>query len=81
MFFLKAGVESMIIDTSYWVVSGNDSSLVDTFYVKESHEDLINPKAITVDNRGMIYVCDPAQGSIFRYQLSNQLDEDLEPID
>jgi DNA-binding beta-propeller fold protein YncE len=81
MFFLKAGVESMTIDTSYWVVSGNDSSLVDTFYVKESHGDLISPRAITVDNRGMIYVCDPAQSSIFRYQLSNQLDEDLQPLD
>ncbi len=81
MFFLKAGVESMTIDTSLWVFSGSDSSLVDTFYVKESHEDLISPRAITVDNRGVIYVCDPAQFSIFRYQLSNRLDEDLEPLD
>jgi len=80
-FFLKAGVESITVDTAMWVYSGNDTTLVDTFYTKEIHGELISPKAITVDNSGMIYVCDPAQSSIFRYQLSNQLDEDLEPLD
>jgi hypothetical protein len=79
-FFLKAGVETITVDTTIWVISGNDSTSIDTFFVKEFHDDLISPRALTVDNRGMIYVCDPEQSSIFRYQLSNQLDEDLQPI-
>lgn len=80
-FFRKAGIEQVTVDTAMWIVSGSDSTLVDTFFVKETPGFLENPRAITVDNRGMIYVCDPSQSSIFRYQLSNQLDEDLQPLD
>ncbi|MDC1038396.1 hypothetical protein OAR31_04955 [Candidatus Marinimicrobia bacterium] len=42
---------------------------------------LKNPVALTVDNRGIIYVCDKSEGSIFRFKLSNTLDEDIQPTD
>ena len=35
------------------------------------------PVAVTVDQRGIIYVCDKNDGSIYRYKLSNSLEEDL----
>ena len=35
------------------------------------------PVAITVDDRGILYVCDEADKSIYRFKLSNNLDEDI----
>ena len=35
------------------------------------------PVAITVDDRGVLYVCDEADKSIYRFKLSNNLDEDI----
>jgi hypothetical protein len=35
--------------------------------------------AVAVDNRGVIYVCDRSEGAIFRFKLSNSLDEDIIP--
>lgn len=79
-FFLKAGIESYIIDTTMQVIHGTDTVVVDTFLTVEEKGFLVEPSAITVDDRGIVYICDTITGRILRYRLSNQLDEDLQPI-
>ncbi len=79
-FFMKAGVESVTVDTSIWIFIGADSVLTDTFLVVEKKEYLEYPSAVAVDEKGVIYVCDPSSSSIVRFRLSNQLDENLNPI-
>ena len=80
-FFKKAGVEYITVDTTITIfTSPTDSSIVDTFYTKEIKGILEKPRAVTVDSRGVIYICDTPSSSIFRYRLSNQLDENLNPI-
>ena len=79
-FFKKAGVEEVIIDTTLWVTYGNMDVEVDTFIVKEIKGFLTSPQAVTVDKRGVIYICDTPTSRILRYRLSNKLDEDLQPI-
>jgi len=48
-----------------------------------SSEDTLSfmnePVAVTVDQRGVVYVCDKGDGSIYRFKLSNTLDEDINP--
>ena len=78
--FKKAGVEEVTVDTTMWVTHGNTDVEVDTFIVKEMKGLLISPQAVTVDKRGVIYICDTATSRILRYRLSNKLDEDLQPI-
>ena len=47
---------------------------------KEDTVSIMNePVAVTVDQRGVVYVCDEEDGAIYRYKLSNTLDEDLNP--
>ncbi|MFQ6678087.1 MAG: hypothetical protein ACE5D0_07160 [Fidelibacterota bacterium] len=79
-FFLKAGVETMIIDTTIYIFNGTDTVSVDTFMTVEEKGLLVEPQGITVDSRGIIYICDTPTGRILRYRLSNQLDEDLQPV-
>jgi DNA-binding beta-propeller fold protein YncE len=79
-FFKKAGVEEVTIDTTMWVTHGNVDVEVDTFIVKEIKGFLTSPQAVTVDKRGVIYICDTPTSRILRYRLSNKLDEDLQPI-
>ncbi len=79
-FFRKAGIEKSIIDTTLYVVLGTDTVAVDTFLTIEVKGILVEPAAVTVDERGIVYICDTITGRILRYRLSNQLDEDLEPI-
>ncbi len=79
-FFKKAGVEEVTVDTTIWVVQGTDSVAIDTFYIREEKGFLVSPRAVTVDNRGVVYICDTGAGSVIRYRLSNQLDEDLTPV-
>jgi hypothetical protein len=79
-FFMKAGVKSVTVDTSIWIFTGSDSVLTDTFLVVEEKEYLEYPSAVAVDEKGVIYVCDPSSSSIVRFRLSNQLDENLNPI-
>jgi sugar lactone lactonase YvrE len=79
-FFLKAGVEKFTIDTTLHVFNGTDTVAVDTFVTIEEKGFLVEPQGITVDNRGIIYICDTPTGRILRYRLSNQLDEDLQPF-
>ena len=89
-FFKKAGVENMTIDIptwESWSIQGTDTLLIDTlftdageFYRVEIIGTLEKPRAVTVDSRGVIYICDTPSSSIFRYRLSNQLDENLNPI-
>ena len=50
-------------------------------YGQDSLKLMIEPCAVAVDQRGVLYVCDRANGSIYRYQLSNSLDEDITPED
>ena len=50
-------------------------------YGQDSLKLMIEPCALAVDQRGVVYVCDRANGSIYRYQLSNSLDEDITPED
>ena len=79
-FFKKAGVEEVTVDTTMWVTHGNVDVEVDTFIVKEIKGFLTSPQAVTVDKRGVIYICDTPTSRILRYRLSNKLDEDLQPI-
>jgi hypothetical protein len=78
--FKKAGVEEVTVDTTMWVTQGNIDVQVDTFIVKEIKGFLNSPQAVTVDKRGVIYICDTPTSRILRYRLSNKLDEDLQPI-
>jgi len=49
---------------------------------KEDTVSIMNePVAVTVDQRGVVYVCDQGDGAIYRFKLSNSLDEDLKPED
>ncbi|RMF07590.1 MAG: hypothetical protein D6762_07265 [Candidatus Neomarinimicrobiota bacterium] len=75
--FKKAGVEKVVVDTTLWVSVGTDSVLVDTFVTHEVAGFLESPSALTVDDQGVIYVCDPPTSRIVRYQLSNTLDENI----
>ena len=50
-------------------------------YDQDSLQLMVEPCAVAVDQRGILYVCDRGNGSIYRYQLSNNLDEDIKPED
>ena len=82
-FFKYAGPDSVAIDTTMWVLNSDntaqaDSVLVDTVYYQHfSH--LEDPSAVTVDAKGVVYVCDTPNHRIVRFQLSNLLDENLVP--
>lgn len=81
-FFKKAGVEEFRINFEDWVPGDSTLFIIDstdTYYIAERKGLLIKPAGITVDDRGVIYVCDPDQSSIFRFRLSNVLDEDIQP--
>jgi streptogramin lyase len=49
--------------------------------VDDSLSILNEPVAVTVDQRGVVYVCDKGDGAIYRFKLSNTLDEDITPED
>ena len=70
--------DSSQIDTTFQVLI-YDSVSVDTFVAVEAKGLLASPSAVAVDNRGIIYVCDPERSSIVRFSLSNVLDDDLQP--
>jgi len=80
-FFRKVGVQDIIVDTTMTVISGTDTTTVDTFYTREVKGLLEEPRAVTVDNRGIVYVVDTPMRRIVRYRLSNQLDENLNPVE
>ncbi len=68
-------------------MQGTDTLLMDTlftetgeFYKVDIKGALEKPRAVAVDSRGVIYICDTPSSSILRYRLSNQLDENLNPI-
>ena len=50
-------------------------------YGPDSLKIMVEPCAVAVDKRGVLYVCDRGNSSIYRYQLSNSLDEDIKPED
>ena len=50
-------------------------------YGPDSLKIMLDPCAVAVDKRGVLYVCDRGNSSIYRYQLSNSLDEDIKPED
>ncbi len=79
-FFLKAGVENFTVDTTLYIFNGIDTVAVDTFVTIEEKGFLVEPQGVTVDSRGIIYICDTPTSRILRYRLSNQLDEDLQPF-
>jgi DNA-binding beta-propeller fold protein YncE len=49
--------------------------------VGDSLSILNNPVAVAIDDRGVLYVCNDGDSSIYRFKLSNSLDEDLKPED
>jgi len=79
-FFIKAGIESFTVDTTLYIYNGTDTVAVDTFLTIEEKGFLVEPQSVTIDARGIIYICDTITGRILRYRLSNQLDEDLQPV-
>ena len=50
-------------------------------YEQDSVKIMIEPCAVAVDQRGLLYVCDRGSSAIYRFQLSNSLDEDIAPED
>lgn len=78
-FFKKAGVTEITVDTTLEVFDGQDTVLVDTFLTVEKRGLLESPRAVAVDSRGIVYVCDTPNSSIVRYRLSNTLDENITP--
>jgi len=70
--------DSVTVDTVFYEAI-YDSVSVDTFYKREEKGLLEKPSAVTVDKRGVVYVCDPTTSSVLRFRLSNTLDEDLQP--
>ena len=86
----KVGVEDRIIDIptwESWAVQGTDTLLIDTLFIEGNEFYMIeikgafdSPRAVAVDDNGVVYICDTPSSSILRYRLSNQLNEDLNPI-
>jgi DNA-binding beta-propeller fold protein YncE len=72
--------DSTLVDTSLFVPGVMDSALVDTFYYQEIKNQLLEPVSVAVDERGVIYVCDPAQGGVFRFILSTTVDDEFSNI-
>lgn len=68
-------MEEITVDTTI-TLNGVE---IDTFKTVEIHGYLERPAGIAVDDRGVVYICDPPTGRIVRYQLSNKLDENLQP--
>lgn len=50
-----------------------------SFYKTAGEDFLEGPVAVTVDDRGLVYICDLPSSSIIRYKLSNELDENALP--
>jgi len=75
--WVYSGNDSTLVDTSLFVVGELDSALVDTHFTIEQKGQLIDPVSLDADERGVIYVCDPAQGKVLRFILSTSIDEDL----
>ena len=59
------------------VFNFNGSFFKKAGYINETEKIMNDPVALTVDNKGVIYVCDSNGGALYRYKLSNTLDEDL----
>ncbi|MFH1853476.1 MAG: hypothetical protein ABIA75_14145 [Candidatus Neomarinimicrobiota bacterium] len=92
-FIVGEPLDTTWIDTSLWVIKDGSTILVDTslayitydsvevdsFFQREVKGTLFRPAGITVDERGVIYVCEPSSSSILRFRLSNVLDDDLTP--
>ncbi len=76
-FFRKVGVEDVFVDTTLII----NNTLVDTFLTVEIKEQLDKPRGLTVDDRGVIYIVDTPSQRVVRYRLSNQLDENLNPVE
>jgi hypothetical protein len=48
------------------------------YYSEQDSINIMNkPVAVTVDNRGVVYVCDEEDKTIYRFKLSNNLNEDI----
>lgn len=80
-FFRKVGIEEMIVDTTLTIITETDTTVVDTFITVEVKNELTEPRGVTVDDRGVVYIVDTPTQQIVRYRLSNQLDENLNPLD
>lgn len=78
--WVQSGPDSSLVDTSLFAPGYMDSAYVDTFYTVEKKGQLLEPVSIAADERGVIYVCDPAQGGVFRFILSTSIDEELTNI-
>ena len=79
--WVHSGTDSAaLIDTTIFIPGVMDSALVDTFYHRELKGQLLEPVSVAADERGVIYVCDPEQGGVFRFVLSTSFDEELTNI-
>lgn len=70
--------DTVLVDTTLYIFT-YDSTAIDTFYTSEEKGILQSPRAVAVDDRGVIYVCDTPNSRIVRYRLSNILEEDIIP--
>jgi hypothetical protein len=66
-----------LVDTTIFIPGIMDSAMVDTFYHQELKGQLLEPVSVAADERGVIYVCDPEQGGVFRFILSTSFDDEM----
>ncbi len=50
-------------------------------YGSDSVKVMQEPVAVAIDQNGVVYACDRMNGSIYRFTLSNNLNEDIKPED
>jgi hypothetical protein len=68
-------------EMSITVFNSNGKYFKKAGLVGDSLSMLSNPVAVAIDDRGVLYVCNDGDSSIYRFKLSNSLDEDLKPED
>ena len=69
------------LNSDITVFNSNGAFYKKAGYKNDSMKIMENPVAVTVDDRGVLYVCDSDHGAIYRFKLSNSLNEDIIPED
>ena len=88
---MKTPVKPVVVPTKPPIVDriNADVTVFDShgsFFKKAGYKDglvkiMNEPVAAAVDQRGILYVCDMNKSAIYRFKLSNTLNEDLEQED
>ena len=68
-------------ESNVHVFNSNGNYFKSLGFIGDSIPVLNTPSAVAVDERGVLYVCNSGDSSIYRFKLSNSLDEDLKSED